>query len=477
MDSNLAIDVRDQLREYSIDYTTSNNSFLKMYIELKKRNIQNNKYFLKIYDKSLIGVDPHSENLTAEQQSRILQEIIRNPWYFLREVVRISVPGKPKRYELHRGNLALSFCMLLNLNTVIELPRQNYKTISALCIYVWMYHFGTSGSNMIFGNKLYDDAKLNIKRFKDIVELLPSYLIFKNQKDDTDNIERIASAKNKNTIVAVPAATNIGQADKVGRGNTTPIQYYDEIAFLKFNKTILGASAPAASQATLEAKSNGKPYGKLLSTTPNNLDVPEGLFCKREIIDKAASFDESMYDWDLDRIYKYIQSNSDNDFIHIKFSYKELGRSEEWFKKQCRALFNDMMLIKREILLEWTLSSDNSPFNEEQLEEIKNSIKEPIGKLFIRDVYKVVFYEDLNKDMNYLIGNDVGAGLSQDNSAITIVHPITLKVVGEFRNSTIDTAELSLFLMELISQYMPNSVLIIERNSYGRSLPPIVVIL
>ena len=86
-----------------VDYTTSNNSFLKMYKKLKSMDIKNNKFFLRIYDRSLSKIDPHDPNLTQEEQSKVLQECIRNPWYFIREVIRIPVPGKPKKFELHRG--------------------------------------------------------------------------------------------------------------------------------------------------------------------------------------------------------------------------------------------------------------------------------------------------------------------------------------------------------------------------------------
>ena len=72
-----------------IHKTTTNKSFLAMHNLLKDLNITNNKFFLRIYDKKLIDIDPFSENLTYEQKARILKEIKINPWYFIREIIRI----------------------------------------------------------------------------------------------------------------------------------------------------------------------------------------------------------------------------------------------------------------------------------------------------------------------------------------------------------------------------------------------------
>ena len=54
------------------------------------------------------------------------------------------------------------------------------------------------------------------------------------------------------------------------RGCTQPCQWYDEFAFLKYNDIIFASATPANSQASLEAKRNGKPYHICISTTPGD---------------------------------------------------------------------------------------------------------------------------------------------------------------------------------------------------------------
>ena len=46
----------------------------------------------KLYDEDLKGVDPHDPNLTKEYKLKIIIESQKNPWYFIREVMRIPVP-------------------------------------------------------------------------------------------------------------------------------------------------------------------------------------------------------------------------------------------------------------------------------------------------------------------------------------------------------------------------------------------------
>jgi hypothetical protein len=452
---------------FTIDLTTTNISFIKMYKILKDLGISNNKFFLILYDSSLQGIDPHNPLLSPEIQARIAVECRRNIWYFLREVVRIPVAGGHTKYKLNRGNLALTWCMINNFNAIEMLPRQNFKTVSALCNYVWFYRFATTNSKIYFGNKEFDDSKLNISRFKDIDKLLPSYLIPISKKDDVDNIIRIKSGVTLNEIIALPSAMDGQKADKIGRGLTSPLLWWDEFAFLKFNDIIYSAAAPAQSQAMLEAKTKGKPYGKLITTTPNMLDLPQGKFCKK-MIENACPFDEKFYDLPIEKVEKIIDANSQNDFVYIEFSWKQLGRTKEWFKKQCKDLNNDLLKIKREVLLQWTYAQDNSPFTEEQIEAISNYvIQDSCGKIYLNGVYMLNIIKEIkNFSSNWLVGIDIAGGLGRDNTALSVVHPTTLEVHAEMKYSTMDTHQLLGVILDL-HKFLPNSVLFIERNSMG----------
>jgi len=55
------------------------------------------------------------------------------------------------------------------------------------------------------------------------------------------------------------------------RGMTVPVVWLDEWAFVSHNQKMYEALRPAVSTASRIAKSNGTPYGILITTTPKVL--------------------------------------------------------------------------------------------------------------------------------------------------------------------------------------------------------------
>lgn len=470
--------------KYYVDVNTSNLSFLNVSRYLKRKGIKNYKFLLKIYDKDLIGVNPHSKKLTKDQKAKILAEIKINPYYYIREVVRISIPGGLAKFDLHPGNLAITWSIFNSLNFIIMLPRQRYKTVSITAALSWVYFFGTTNTPMLFGNKSTKDAENNLKRFTDIRTNLPDY-IFNAVVDpgkDTDNITMKLSSITNNKINIHGQAISPEEADKQGRGMSIPIWWEDEFAFLKHNKIIWNAATPAISKASEIAERDGKPHSKIISTTPSNMDSESGIFCK-EVIDTACDFLEEMYDWTRVEVLKYVTDNSKNDFINIIYTWKQLGFSDEWYQKECRSLMYDWLIINREINLVWTKASDNSVFNEEQLNVINDALKISIGKkqldimkynedegCLVKSTFFFNLYKDLDPEKTYFIGVDVAGGLDRDNSTFVISDPdIDYKPVAVFKNNSINTKYFTLLLQELI-KFLPNSILFIENNSYGKAI-------
>jgi hypothetical protein len=242
---------------------------------------------------------------------------------------------------------------------------------------------------------------------------------------------------------------------------------------MKYNQITYEACQPAFSKASQNARANGMPYGITITTTPNNTDVPAGAYCY-QIMTKAAKWSLDCFDMDDEKLDDYIRKNSENDFIFVQYTYKELGRDDAWLQDQIRQCQGNFRKIKREILLEWTASMDESLFNEDQLMKIKEYIKEPKSRIFINN-YPITFYETPDLNMNYILSCDVGGGLSHDNSVINIIHPEDFHVVGDFRNSKIDTDNFRKLIYDLMTVYFKNSVLVIERNSYGLDILQILM--
>lgn len=468
--------------------TTKNYSFLKMVAILKTLKITNCMFFLKLYDPVLMNVNPR----TIDQQfkgdeatimkARVLREISRNYYYYIREVILIPEAGGLVPYALHRGNLALTYCLVNNINAYLELPRQHGKTIGACAFYSWVYQFATTYSEIMYMNKKHDDSKLNLKRTKDMLENLPEYLRFKDiydpetgkKKKSTDNREFMQNAKNNNRIVTKPSATSVEAADGLGRGCTQPCQWYDEFGFIPFNNIIFSAATPAQVAAAAAAARKSRPYSRLITTTPGDLTTSYGLYAKT-YRDMSAEFMEDFYDWNVEDVKSYIDSNSGNNVVFIKFTYLELGKDAKWFQRMCKDLANDWEKIRREVLLEWIIDTSKSPFDIDELEEIKSQIdknmkKHPKRRVIINKEFAVELYDNLELDSPMILSCDVSGGYSRDATTMIILSSKTTKVLGVFRNTRIGIRPFSDLIYSFVTKYAPNAIIAIERNSYGEGV-------
>lgn len=469
------------VRKIYYQMSTSNKSFIDTYHYLKDRGINNNRFFLVLTDPDLAGIDPRDTRLNSYMKQKVLRETVVNYWYFLREVIRIPEQGGSAsggaQYKLHRGNLALNFCLINNWNTFAEFPRQHGKTIAVVCRMLWVFLFGTTNSESIFVNKKFDDSKLNLQRLKDIRSALPSYL----QMSDTfgrdgkkikvkDSVETLEHPFNGNRIKTMASARNKVAANSLGRGMTIPQIWFDEYAFIPFNKIIYLSAAPAFKTASLNAKRNGAPYGIIITTTPGDMTTDEGYdaFLMKEA---ATPFNELWYDMSREHLDELLSKNQASSFIYIRFTYQQLGSDEAWFKGIVIDMQKDWSAIRREVLLEWSKASDNSPFKKEDLNIVKSLIKEPIRTIMLCGMYQFNIYEEINLKYPPLVGVDVSGGFKRDSSTITIIDSSTTRVCADFNCNYISTPDLARVIYELVTKYMNNAVVNIERNGgFGASV-------
>mgnify|MGYP001197254923 CR=1 FL=1 len=469
--------------KYHIHWETSNVSFLKVALLLKKMGIENYYFMLKLYDEDLKHIDPYDPNITPEQMAKVLFEVSRNYYYFLREVARVPEEGAPTEigggspFQLHRGNLAQAFCFEHNISHYLELPRQFGKTTGAYQRYLWQFSYGTTSSTTIFMNMDHKAAIANLDRLKNARSLLPEYMqmVFTldektgQLKKDVDNVYEIKNKKLKNTIITRAGARNVQSAERVGRGLSVPSIWFDEFNFMLLNETIHAAAVPAFSKASENAAKNGKPYAICITSTPGDLGTAHGAY-GFDLKQKAARFTESLYDMDPDEIQTWLQKNSSNGMIYITFSFLQLGKGREWFEEQCKLMNHNWMKIRRELLLQWNKASNNSPFSPEDIDELDTMAIPAIDTIKINKYYEVLLYRKVDPYKRYLIGVDVSKGIGKDATAVAIVDSQTLEIVGLFINNTIRSKELKRFLLTLVLDHFPNSVLIIENNSIGDAL-------
>lgn len=458
--------------------STTNKSFLEMSDYLRSIGVKNNRFMLALLDPDLANVDPHDPNLPAFMKQKVLLEIRNNFWYFLREVVRIPASGQPSRFILNRGNMAFLYLASMNINTIQIQPRQTGKTIGAACHCLYVYNYRTVNTHIPFLNKELRDSKLNLARVREIRDLLPSYLRFDSVFSINNSGKKVKvpntamfmeNAFNRNKLQTYAKARNELSAANLLRGQTFPLLWADEFAFIPFMKTIYGNMIPAMSKATEIARANNVPYGLIYTTTPGFLTTDEGKYAY-DIVNAATPWNELWYDLSYFQIINIISSNRRSNFVFIQYSYQQLGYSEEWFYERCKEANWDWSLIRREYLLEWSDEAENNPFTKEELDTVRKFCREPKKTVLIFGKYELRIFKEIPLKANLvpkyppIIGVDPSGGVSKDWSCLTFVDSRTTEVFAELRCNTISLIDLARVIEHIVLTMMPNAIVNIERN-------------
>ena len=127
--------------------------------------------------------------------------------------------------------------------------------------------------------------------------------------------------------------------------------------------------------------------------------------------------------------------------------------------------------IRREVLLEWAAGVENSPFTKDQLDIVQQFVKQPIRQVYLMGKYLFNIYEEFDFRYPPIIGVDVSGGFNRDSSAVTCIDSCTSRVKADFNCNFISIVDLTKVIYELVTKYMPNAVVNIERNGgFGASV-------
>lgn len=114
------------------DYSTKNESFLKVATQLKEKGIKNYDFMLTLLDKDLQDVNPHDPKLSIQMKEKISIEISKNIWYYFREFLKIDVQGGGKaRFKLTKLTATMIYLYLNNKNQYVNGHRMSYKSQTA----------------------------------------------------------------------------------------------------------------------------------------------------------------------------------------------------------------------------------------------------------------------------------------------------------------------------------------------------------
>ena len=348
--------------------------------------------------------------------------------------------------------------------------------MSACAVYLWGYAFAQRNSHILFFNKELRDSQNNLKRLKDLMDALPEWLrdgVLSDPINDRNAIEYVYSAHRKNRIDPKPGATSLEHADLLGRGNTVPQIWYDELAFMKFSREIYMAAVPAQSEARSSAMKMGVPYGTVVTTTPNSQDTAAGEFAYM-LRGGSLQFRLEFYDFGPTRVREMIDEEAEYNFLYAEYQYHEIGRDEVWFREQCRELLNDQMKIKRELLLVWPMSTEGAIFSEEQLDRLRQYRGEVVATLPIRPRTGHVppglaleFTEVPDPAVPYVLSVDTSSGLGIDYTAFVMSHPDDMRTIGSARTNTADDQAICVATATIMVDLFPKAIAVVERNHLG----------
>ncbi len=458
------------------DFKTKNKSFLNLYNDLYKLGIVNNKFFLILYDKDLIGVDPYQRIMPLDLQMKIFLECIINPWYFLREICRIPEDGKPieigggTQYQIDRNNAATWYLFLNGIDHYSSKPRQTGKTQDALAKCNYAYHFGTLSAWLLFFNKDQTFAKANLYRMKCQRDMMPAWMQMKIKYEEDsvdkgqDNMTGMRNPITSNSVFVMPKATGKESAVKLGRGATAAIQYYDEFDFMPFNIDIINAASFAYSRSSENAAANKSLYGRIYTSTPGDLDTRDGK-AATDYVAKMLKWRDEYLDLPINQLKKIIKSPGYNGIVFVEHTWRQLKKSMEWYEKQCQLVSYSEDVILREIDLQRIHGTSSSPFKRSDLIYLAGHKKEPLYTLdYSKNLCPILVYEELHRDYPYILAIDPSEGLSQDNNAMTLINPYTLCPVAEFKSPYISPSDFVKLAIKFMDDKCPNCLIVPEAN-------------
>lgn len=462
------------------DYDTSNTSFSDLAIKLKMMGVENNDFMLALHYPELKGIDPHSSNLTVEQVLLITVETKINPWYYVREVVRIPpIAGlDPVKFIANRANISLIWLFLNHITVLLIQPRQTGKSVSTDVLMTWLLCIRTA--NTTIGLLTKDDQLRvrNVYRIKNIISYLPSYFKSIRTKKDNNNTESITVNNLDNVYLTAVSQSDPKLARNIYRGTTIPIFHIDEPCYCKNIHITVPPMLSAGNAARDQAAKIGAPYGIIYTTTPGFLSDPSGEFMY-EMYNECFKWTEKLFDsTDSSELEKYIRLNSPGNVpqVLLEYNHRQLGYTDEWLKRQIETARSRGEDVGPDFLNLWNVTGNaESPIDKATMEVILASQMLPTYTKIYKQGYIIRWYKsetEVNTSMltkKLVAGIDSSEAIGSDGISLVIRDITNGEVIGVGEYNECNLHVFSGWLLELIVA-LTGCTFIIERKSSGGTI-------
>ena len=451
-------------------YDCPNKSFRRMSILLKQMGVQNNKFFLALYQPELRGVDPHSPDLTQEQIGKIMYECKINPWYFLYAVVRVPAQGDDGiPYILNRANLALMWVFFNSIDGFLTMPRQIGKTIGTMVLTAYIMYILGKNINIALFAKDNDLVLENVSRLKAIRDALPSYMVRSSTKD-TNNKEGLKYVSLNNQYMTFVAQPDTKRAAGQGRGPSIGMEHWDELAWYTNNFLSYPAATSATDAAGEQIRAMGIPCANIITTTAGKLDDPRGEYAYG-IRAKCMRFTEELYDaLDNNSLNTIVEDNSENRMLYMEYSHLQLGKDDTWFRRVTRG--KDPERVAMDYLNKWIHGSGEAVLTKEILDRLDAGKMEATKHTYFRSlilrwyISKEEFSSAEFKQKVMVLGQDTSDNVGRDSTTMVITDPENLATICTVKCNKSNLAYVAKCIYALLLEY-PNLIYIPERNKNG----------
>lgn len=455
---------------------TTNKSFVRLALLLKKMGIKNYAFPLALINQNLVLIDPFAPDLTAQEQLAIAYEARLNPWFYLREIAR--APGKAGDdavpFEANRANIALWFSFFQHVLFLLVQPRQTGKSFATDTLMVYLMYVmcrNSTFSLLTAGDKLRQET---IKRMKEIIDELPPYMQLKTP-EDKNNTEEISVVALGNHYNAHVPATSEKLANLKGRGLSTPVVHVDEGPFQPLIDITVPAMLAGMGAVRERAQRADAPYGVIFTTTAGSKDDRSGSWFFNNIVLDSAQWTERFYDAaSTAELHQMVRKNSPGDKLQINgtFSHTMLGKTDQWLKERIEESMAKGASAEKDFLNIWTSGGQGGPLSAKIKETIANSRMEPLYQEISEDGYIFRWYieeAELSQRMlshKFVLGVDTSEAAGRDGIAMVMLDVETGAVIGSgFYNET-NLITFSIWLAKFLIKY-ENTTAIIERRSTG----------
>lgn len=233
-------------------------------------------------------------------------------------------------------------------------------------------------------------------------------------------------------------------------------------------------------KASEQIRSQGLPSPIIYTTTAGNPETRPGQYALR-ILQSATPFAESMYDLqNRDALLKVIERCSENRMLYLEFSYKQLGKTDEWLRQQIvrgQASEDD---VARDLLNIWQSSNDKAVIPQSIMTKIRESKREP-EFVDLRDGFVVKWYLARNyvetesfKETPLVMGMDTSENVSRDYTTFVIIDPRDMRVVATCRCNESNTMQVAQHVFLFLKRF-PRLLWIPERNNTGIGIIDFVI--